>query len=279
LRRASEWRCDRRKASRIAFAKSDDPGFPGSRVEALLSHEHARARDLQIIALDRPGIGLSSKQPARPINEVVADQLFALEALGVKEFSIIAVSSGTPHALALRELASSRVLKTAIVSGLWNPADSVATRSMNIANRTFLRMGCRYPTFTVFAVACLAKMWRAFPALAAGWFALWLPKPDRAILQRRDVARVMAANLREALRCGVSGVCQDFLRIASAHPPPSVSPTGSFQIWHGEDDDYVPVSMGQALAHHTDSRLVLIPHAGHFVVVDILDQILDWVAA
>jgi pimeloyl-ACP methyl ester carboxylesterase len=206
----------------------------------------------------------------------VADQLFALEALGIQRFSIIAVSGGTPHALALREQARDRVIKTALVSGLWNPTDPAILATMNRANRTFLQMGYRYPALTRLAVGCIATTWRFAPALAAIWFAIWLPKADRAIIRRREVAVVMAANLQQALCSGVSGVCQEFSRIAARHAVPSAAAQGSLQIWHGGDDDYVPISMGQALARHTSAPFVLVPNAGHFMVIDIIDQIFDW---
>jgi pimeloyl-ACP methyl ester carboxylesterase len=40
-------------------------GFPGSRIEARLKNDPAAARNLRLIAVDRPGIGLSDCQPKR----------------------------------------------------------------------------------------------------------------------------------------------------------------------------------------------------------------------
>ena len=42
-------------------------GFPGSRIEARLMNDPAAARNLRLIAVDRPGIGLSDLQPRRRI--------------------------------------------------------------------------------------------------------------------------------------------------------------------------------------------------------------------
>ena len=42
-------------------------GHPGSRLEARFAHEAAARAGLRVIALDRPGYGLSDSQPGRAI--------------------------------------------------------------------------------------------------------------------------------------------------------------------------------------------------------------------
>jgi pimeloyl-ACP methyl ester carboxylesterase len=42
-------------------------GWPGSRLEGRLGEESARAKGIRLIALDRPGMGLSDYQPRRTL--------------------------------------------------------------------------------------------------------------------------------------------------------------------------------------------------------------------
>jgi pimeloyl-ACP methyl ester carboxylesterase len=61
-----------RDGRRLGYAEGGDPagrpllyfhGWPGSRVEGRLGDEAARAKGVRLIALDRPGMGLSDYQP------------------------------------------------------------------------------------------------------------------------------------------------------------------------------------------------------------------------
>jgi pimeloyl-ACP methyl ester carboxylesterase len=48
-------------------------GWPGARVEGRLGGEAAGARDVRLIALDRPGMGLSDYQPRRTLVDWLDD--------------------------------------------------------------------------------------------------------------------------------------------------------------------------------------------------------------
>lgn len=48
-------------------------GFPGSRLQAALVAEQAKASGICLIAFDRPGFGQSTRQPARTICGIAED--------------------------------------------------------------------------------------------------------------------------------------------------------------------------------------------------------------
>ncbi|MCA9176670.1 MAG: alpha/beta hydrolase [Planctomycetales bacterium] len=91
-------------------------GMPGSRLEPALISEEAWAAGVQLIAINRPGIGGSTRQRDRVLDwpgRVAA----VANALGIGEFSVIGVSGGTPFALACAVCLPRRVRRVAIVSG------------------------------------------------------------------------------------------------------------------------------------------------------------------
>src|SRR5215469_2306795 len=63
-------------------------GHPGSRLEASLAHDAAAASGFRVIALDRPGYGLSDFQPRRVVTDWPADVAAAADALGIDTFSV-----------------------------------------------------------------------------------------------------------------------------------------------------------------------------------------------
>ncbi len=64
-------------------------GFPGSRIEARLMNDPAAARNLRLIAVDRPGIGLSDFQPRRRIVDWPRDVSQLSERLGMQTLQAI----------------------------------------------------------------------------------------------------------------------------------------------------------------------------------------------
>src|SRR5262249_37704143 len=73
-------------------------GLPGSRLEAGLTDDSARRHGARVIAVDRPGFGLSDYEPNRRIMDW-PDRVRELVAhLGLERFSIIGVSGGAPYA-------------------------------------------------------------------------------------------------------------------------------------------------------------------------------------
>ncbi len=86
--------CDGRQLGYAQYGQPDGApivyfhGHPGSRLEARLAHEAAAGSGFRVIALDRPGYGLSDFQPGRAIADWPADVAEAADALGIGRFSV-----------------------------------------------------------------------------------------------------------------------------------------------------------------------------------------------
>lgn len=75
-------------------------GYPSSRLEAKLVDEMARRRGLRVIALDRPGFGLSTPQPHRRIIDWPSDVQAFAQGVHLPRFAVLGLSGGGPYALA-----------------------------------------------------------------------------------------------------------------------------------------------------------------------------------
>jgi pimeloyl-ACP methyl ester carboxylesterase len=76
-------------------------GGPGIRLEPAYLRRVASEAGLRIIAIDRPGYGLSTPQPGRTIAGWVPEALAVADHLGIGPFAAVGVSTGGAYALAL----------------------------------------------------------------------------------------------------------------------------------------------------------------------------------
>lgn len=95
-----------RDGRRLGCAEWGDPGgrpllyfhgWPGSR-EGRLGGEAAKAKGVRMIALDRPGMGLSDYQLRRSLVDWPDDVIQVTAALGLDRFAMLGISTGTPYA-------------------------------------------------------------------------------------------------------------------------------------------------------------------------------------
>jgi pimeloyl-ACP methyl ester carboxylesterase len=75
-------------------------GWPGSRLEGRLGDEAAKTCRVRLIALDRPGMGLSDFQSRRALVDWPDDVVQLADALGLERFAVLGISGGGPYAAA-----------------------------------------------------------------------------------------------------------------------------------------------------------------------------------
>lgn len=94
---------------RLGYAEYGDPtgipllyfhGYPACRLEAYPLEDMARRQKVRLIALDRPGFGLSTSQPNRIILDWPTDVSNFAKGMQISRFAVIGVSGGGPYALA-----------------------------------------------------------------------------------------------------------------------------------------------------------------------------------
>jgi pimeloyl-ACP methyl ester carboxylesterase len=93
-------------------------GSPGSRAESgFFADEELATAAVSMLALDRPGYGLSDPVPDVDIAARARDLLQACDLLGVDRFAVVGTSGGGTYALAVAAAAPERVGAVITVSG------------------------------------------------------------------------------------------------------------------------------------------------------------------
>ncbi len=273
----------------LGYAEYGDPagrpvfyfhGFPGSRLEAQLSHAMAEERGVRVIAVDRPGYGLSDFKPGRTIGQWPEDVVALADALGLERFAVIGVSGGGPYAAACALKIPERVTGVAVVSGSpppdWPRPEGVPR--LFEGDRLFVLGRWLFP------LARLAMWWSALRVRRDPGAILTMllrspsvPQADKRILNRPEAREMMKRDILEAFRQGGRGAAWEGILIFARPWDFSLRDIGmEVRLWHGEEDANVPVSAGRYVASVLPNcRATFLPGEGHYMVVDRMQEIWD----
>ena len=252
-------------------------GFPGSRLEAQLADRVAARMGIRLIALDRPGFGLSDFKPRRTIFEWPDDVVKIADALRINRFATIGVSGGGPYAVACALKIPQRLTAVAIVCGL-GPLDTPnGTDRMVRTNHLIFFLGRRLPWLAKISLWRIAYQVRRNPEGTLRRMIVALPDPDKAVLARPEVKTAMKDNVVEAFRGGSRGAACELLLYTRPWGFLLEDIATRVNLWHGEQDVSVPPTMGQYQARTIPNcRAIFYPGEGHFsLVINHMEEVLS----
>lgn len=244
----------------LGFASLGDPagrpvlychGFPGSRLEPAMLAGLATARGARLIAVDRPGYGLSSPAPGAAWLDLAEDQARLCEHLGLGRVAVVGVSGGGPLAMALAHLLGPRVGAVALVNAV---PPSPARFGPWLRRLVWLgrHPGAARPVLLAGRRAVLAA-----PGSVPGLLHHALSAADRAVLTPDMLAALLHA-WRAGIGPGIEGVADDAARHARPWGFDLASITQKVTLWQGGGDQVVPPSAlaGFAALPHAETRLL-----------------------
>jgi pimeloyl-ACP methyl ester carboxylesterase len=272
---------------RLGYAEWGDPGgaplfyfhgWPGSRVEGRLGDEAAKANGVRLIALDRPGMGLSDFRDGRTFAGWPADVLQVADALELDRFAVLGISGGGPYAAACASMLSDRLTRAGIVSGLAPLNVPGASAGMGRRNRLAFQLVGHLAVLRRILMGAMAVSVARGPdrVLERGVAAT----VDKKYLRRPEVREILVESLSDAFRSGSRGPAWEMglyarpwgFRLEDIRTP--------VDLWHGEEDANAPVAMGRYLAASIpESRASFYPGEGHLHFVDRLPEIVAAVCA
>jgi pimeloyl-ACP methyl ester carboxylesterase len=272
-----------RDGRRLGYAEYGDPdgtpgfyfhGHPGSRLEPRFAEDAAAGAGLRIVALDRPGYGLSDFQPGRRILDWPADVAAAADELGIERFGVLGSSGGGPYALACAHELPDRVTKTGVISGV-GPYDAPgATDGMRWQNRVGFQLGARFPPLARFVMSSMARQLSRRPDRTLDAVAQAMSPRDAEIARRPEVREILAADIAEAFRQGSHGAALDVVLLGRPWEFRLDEIRTPVYLWQGEEDVLVPPAMGRYLAAQLpDCRATFFPGEGHLLFVDHMAEI------
>jgi pimeloyl-ACP methyl ester carboxylesterase len=252
-------------------------GTPGARTQVPPSiHEAALQRGFRIIAVERPGTGVSTDHRYERIIDFAPDVEALVDDLGLDRFGVIGLSGGGPYTLAVAHHMPERVVVASLLGGMGPTRGPDAvwsyTRIMRFAAPAFEVMRTPVGSVLAFAIDVLAPF--ADPIFNA--YVALLGFADRPVLRDPQFKAMFLQDLLGAHE--LRSVAHDMALFArhwgfalDEVQPPVI-------VWQGLNDTIVPPSHG----HHQAARLPrgelrVRPGEGHFAgfadVATVLDRL------
>jgi pimeloyl-ACP methyl ester carboxylesterase len=224
------------------------------------TQEQTAAANARVISVDRPGYGGSNKHEGRTYSDFAADIIQLADHLELKKFGVVGYSSGGPHACAVAALAG---VERCTVVGLISADAPYADPAVGLS---LTRM---YGASEVTLDYALEKAEDKAAEMREGY--------ERMEKENR---RIMAlADLDAAVARGFHGAASDAVLESSqswGFELESLRGSGaSVLLWHGVDDEDVPLPAGQYLAEKTGGRLTELSGENHTLIRRHWQQILE----
>lgn len=241
-------------------------GWPGSRFEAAVADEPARAASVRLIAIDRPGIGRSTPAPGRRISDWPGQVDQLASALHLTHYSVLGVSGGGPYALACAAQPAARLRNVGVCCGAAPLSDRTAEACMPGKFRVLMWFDDHASHIMEWGLALGAVAYRlGLSEAIVRAFVFSLPPQERETLRVGDRIRLITASITEALRHGVAGFIEDGRLLRAAWGIDLTGIRRPVTFWHGTLDAVIPFAMAQRLVERVpQAELIVYPGASHF---------------
>jgi pimeloyl-ACP methyl ester carboxylesterase len=241
-------------------------GSPSARVEFDLFGNEALLQklDSRLIAIDRPGYGLSDFQPNRRFMDWPQDVLAVADHLHLNCFAILGYSGGGPYAAVCALAIPQRITKVGIVSGTAPFVEPHLADGIHTNSRNFMDLSHHRPWLSRLILRMMGLITRLSPDKVIANALASLPEADQMILSSPEVQQAFLTMIQEALRNGPRGSQHDTRLMVTEwnfRPEDIQVPV---HLWHGEIDQNAPVAMGRYMANAIPrSQAKFYPSEGH----------------
>lgn len=240
-------------------------------LDGYVADTEARLCGVEIIAIDRPGIGRSEYWNMSSVPQWPRTVKQVADYLGLDDFAVSGWSGGGPYALACAAAMPQRVSAVAVIESI----------------PEILRMRDVFQ-LTIWEDELMIPLAHWAPRLAASMFRLSRHVPDRLIgleflnagghrdrVAAQPLLTLFVKVFREATSGGVSGLVDEYRRYFG----PWGFDLGNVQqpvtIWQGGEDIVLPTQCARQLDDQLpNSTLKVVPQTGHLLPLVVVDQIL-----
>lgn len=234
-------------------------------------------RGIRLITVDRPGIGGSDPKPERSVADWPADVEELAEQLDLDRFAVSGWSAGGAYALACAGKLGARIDAVAVLAGSGRLDRPGFVGQMSTA--AAWRLAKHAPFAMTFAYSALARLARRSPGAAQTVIAAGASKADRAVISRPDVGPRLVSAYLEACRSGGRGLTEDMRVMLS---PWGFDPSAvrlPVHLVYGRRDTVTPPAHAEYWIETLENaHITWVEDAGHFLVEDQVEKVLDTLA-
>lgn len=249
-------------------------GSPDSSAVWALLEGSACRRGVRVVAPDRPGFGGSTPKPGRSILGWVDDLDELADHLGLDDFALLAISGGSPYALAAAWTHPDRITRLGLLSVICPLDVPGVTKGANPQIRFTLWAARRAPFLLRPMGQLMATLTLKDLDKAANRLIGMRPPADREIIRRPEVMAVLRENLPNQFKHPES-MAREMRNAARPWGFDLAEVTVPTTIWQGELDDVHTPAMARHLAEHLpDAELIVEPDYATFNFIDDFDSIL-----
>jgi pimeloyl-ACP methyl ester carboxylesterase len=274
---------------RLAVDVSGDPdgvpvvhfhGMPGSRSGPRPRSSVLYRQGIKLISYDRPGYGDSTRKAGRSVADSAKDVAAIAEYFKLDRLAVAGRSGGGPHALAAIALLPDLVLCAAVFVSL-APADAPGLDWFNGMTDTnvmeYLIAGDDDPRLAE-RLRLRADQAVRDPDTLVGQLRDDMTGPDRRAVNDVTMLRLLREAYRQAFRSGSDGWADDVIALRRPWGFHVGQITRPVRLWHGENDNFAPVSHARWLERKIPSAQMYV-QAGtaHFGAVEALTEAFPWV--
>jgi len=252
-------------------------GTPGARRQIPPSaRRFANARDVRIIAVERPGVGRSTAHLHANVRGMANDVAVLADALEIERFAMIGLSGGGPYVLACAHDMPGRVVAAAVLGGVAPSVGPDAARGGVVALTPWaapLLSLVRGPLGR--GMAGVNRALRPWADEATNLFLRLLPPGDQRVFDDPLMRQMFHDDI---IRGGSRQMQAMFNDMVLFGRPWGFSPRDirvPVHFWHGDADNIVPLEHGQHLAALVPgSTLQVRREEGHLGSLGIAEEIL-----
>lgn len=250
-------------------------GTQSSRLERHPDESIATSHGARIIAVDRPGHGLSDFQPGRRLLDWPADVVALADAMGLERFAVMGMSGGGPYTLACAYAIPERLTTVTVVAGMAPLAEPSVAKDLPRDVKATMALARRAPWLVGALLSAQRGKALKDPVKAVAPVIAKMSPTDRAIAARDEIAAIMPGMFAEAYRTSHRGPAWDLTVLARPWGFRLSDVSFPVTVWQGEDDRNVPVEWGRHLAAELPENTAhFLPGEGHLLIFDHFDEIL-----
>lgn len=272
---------------RLGYLECGDPkgkpvlcfhGYPGSRLDFRWLEQAAGNRGLKLIAVDRPGIGLSDPVEPRSLTDFGGDIEELMERLRLKRPVVMGVSGGGPYVLACLSRLEKKIRAGVVVCGLGPMDTEDSAKGMNASNASLFYCARNYPGTVRFILRITKYMMTKKVDTYYRLMGKVLPDSDQKRMGKitgENRQKVLSAN-REIFRQGSRYLAQEAVlytkpwefSLKELRPP--------IHFWHGYLDKNAPIRSAMRLCRQAPQSVShWLVGEGHLILNRHADEILD----